>query len=249
MKHEAAVLLSAFLSALKAAQKKGRGAFHGMGLYGVAMAAGQPALGGFAPVAGTVGRAVDEKFRVAGAVGDACVAVARPGAVQAGTGSLAAQPGRGDARESFHAIMATARSEAAVARARREAGRAGLHLPARGVALEGRSFAPVAGVAGVAAGDLLRTPRGLGEAASGVRRGVSVHGAVAVAEAGAGVPGGDESESFTTVADHIPALAPHLDLERALENYFFRQSRLPPAGGAGFNPLLSPVWAGLKLPG
>lgn len=34
----------------------------------------------------------------------------------------------------------------------------------------------------------------------------------------------------------------------ALEGYFFRQSRLAPSGGAAFNPRLSPLWAGLKLP-
>ncbi|MDE2240511.1 MAG: hypothetical protein KGJ73_11385 [Rhodospirillales bacterium] len=35
----------------------------------------------------------------------------------------------------------------------------------------------------------------------------------------------------------------------ALEEYFFRQSRLAPSGGAAFDPRLSPLWAGLKLPG
>jgi hypothetical protein len=34
-----------------------------------------------------------------------------------------------------------------------------------------------------------------------------------------------------------------------VDDYVFRQSRLPPRGGAAFNPLLSPLWAGLKIPG
>ena len=47
----------------------------------------------------------------------------------------------------------------------------------------------------------------------------------------------------------IPGMFASAHIERALEDYFFRQSRLPPVGAAAFNPLLSPVWAGLKIPG
>ena len=38
------------------------------------------------------------------------------------------------------------------------------------------------------------------------------------------------------------------DFDDALEEYFFRQSRLAPSGGTAFDPRLSPLWAGLKLP-
>jgi hypothetical protein len=38
-------------------------------------------------------------------------------------------------------------------------------------------------------------------------------------------------------------------LERAMQDYFFQQSRRPPAGGAAFDPRLTPAWAGIKLPG
>ena len=41
----------------------------------------------------------------------------------------------------------------------------------------------------------------------------------------------------------------HADFGDALEEYFFQQSRLAPSGGAAFNPRLSPLWSGLKLPG
>lgn len=34
----------------------------------------------------------------------------------------------------------------------------------------------------------------------------------------------------------------------ALDDYFFRQSRLAPSGGVAFDPRLSPAWAGVKLP-
>ncbi|MBU6448064.1 MAG: hypothetical protein KGQ26_00410 [Rhodospirillales bacterium] len=39
------------------------------------------------------------------------------------------------------------------------------------------------------------------------------------------------------------------DFGDAIEEYFFRQSRLAPSGGAAFDPRQSPLWAGLKLPG
>ena len=38
------------------------------------------------------------------------------------------------------------------------------------------------------------------------------------------------------------------DFADALDDYFFRQSRLAPMGGTAFDPRLSPLWAGLKLP-
>jgi hypothetical protein len=41
---------------------------------------------------------------------------------------------------------------------------------------------------------------------------------------------------------------PGPDFADALDDYFFRQSRLAPTGGTAFDPRLSPLWAGLKLP-
>ncbi|MGE4481993.1 hypothetical protein [Acidocella sp.] len=40
-----------------------------------------------------------------------------------------------------------------------------------------------------------------------------------------------------------------MDMAEALDDYFFRQSRLAPMGGTAFDPRLSPLWAGMKLPG
>ena len=37
-----------------------------------------------------------------------------------------------------------------------------------------------------------------------------------------------------------------LDLHDALNDFFFRQSCLPPSTGAGFDPRLTPAWAGVK---
>jgi len=45
------------------------------------------------------------------------------------------------------------------------------------------------------------------------------------------------------------AAARQRDVARALESYFERQARLPPSSGAGFDPMLSPAWAGLQIPG
>jgi hypothetical protein len=38
------------------------------------------------------------------------------------------------------------------------------------------------------------------------------------------------------------------NLAHALDDYFNRQARLPPSGATAFDPRLTPVWAGLKLP-
>jgi hypothetical protein len=38
-------------------------------------------------------------------------------------------------------------------------------------------------------------------------------------------------------------------MQQAMEDYFFRQSRLPPSGATALDPSLTPVWAGMKLPG
>ena len=35
----------------------------------------------------------------------------------------------------------------------------------------------------------------------------------------------------------------------SIENYFFRKARLPPSGTTDFDPQITPVWAGIKLPG
>ncbi len=38
------------------------------------------------------------------------------------------------------------------------------------------------------------------------------------------------------------------DFDRAIQDFFMRQARLPPAGGMAFDPRLTPAWAGVKLP-
>lgn len=245
--HDVGAMTSEFRRALKAAAAKRSAAIHGMGLYDAALAAGRPGLGGVAPVAGVAGRLAAQKSRVVASVGEAGFAAAGLGGVQADAGALVARQS-GGAETSFRALVAQARHQAADGRARREADAAALHLPVRGAALAGRSFAPPPGGGGGAAGRL--SPARPGAAgAPGLRRRRSVHDAVSAAAAAAMEHGEAESQEFLAGADPAPAAVEPADIERALENYFFRQSRLPPAGGAGFNPLLSPAWAGLKIPG
>jgi hypothetical protein len=38
-------------------------------------------------------------------------------------------------------------------------------------------------------------------------------------------------------------------VRRAVENFFAEQVRLPPSGFGGFDPRLTPAWAGLQIPG
>jgi hypothetical protein len=267
-----AAALSEFRAVLSAVAAKDS-TIKGMGLYGVAMTVGRQALGGFAPVAGVAGPPTAQKSRVAGSVGEAGFVAARGAGSQADAGPPAVR-NVGGAQTSYRAVVAQARSQAAVGRARREAeGAMGwarrqaegvvLHLPGRGAALAGLSFAPPPGVRAVE-GHLFRSGIVGGNAPPGLLRPGSVHGAVSVAEAafagdgkagigaagnrrvGSGEAGGQQ---FAAAAASAPPVVAPADIERALESYFFRQSRLPPVGGAGFNPMLSPVWAGLKIPG
>ena len=235
-----------FRKVLKAVAATGSTGTRGMGLYDVAMAAGRPGLGGFAPVAGVAGRPVPQKSRAVASVGEAGFLATGQG-VSANIGALAARQ-EGAAETSYQAVVAQARQQATTGRARREAEAAVLHLPVRGAGLAGVSFAPPA-AGGTAGGGLLYPGAPGSVGAPGLRRRGGVHDAVSAAEAAATDHEGVESRQYVAGADPAPAVVAPADIERAVEDYFFRQSRLPPLGGAGFNPLLSPVWAGLKIPG
>lgn len=69
---------------------------------------------------------------------------------------------------------------------------------------------------------------------------MSAKGDVAMARA--------QSGSYEGATEQDGALSRKQDFEDMLDAYFLRQSRLPPAGGTGVNPKLSPLWAGLKIP-
>ena len=245
--HDVDAVMGAFRKALKAVAGAGSAGTRGVGLYDTAMAAGRPGLGGFAPVAGVAGRVMPQKSRAMASVGEAGFLATGQDGVPANAGALAARQ-EGGAETSYRAVVAQARQQAAAGRARREAEAVALHLPARGAGLAGMSFAPPAAGGAAGGGSLYPGVPGSVEA-SGLRRRGSVHDAVSVTEAAATDHEEVESQQFVAGANPAPAAVAPADIERAVEDYFFRQSRLPPLGGAGFNPLLSPVWAGLKIPG
>lgn len=218
----------------------------GMGLYSVALAAGQPELGGFAPIAGAAGRLMAQRPRVAALVGEAGFVAAGQGGAR--VDAVTARQGSGE-ETSYRVVVARARQQAMARRARREAEAAVLHLPVRGVGLAGVSFAPPPAGGGAAGGGALYPAMPGAVGAPGLRRRNSVHDAVSAAQADSTDNGVGETQEFMADAVLAPVGVVSADIERALEDYFFRQSRLPPVGAAGFNPLLSPVWAGLKIPG
>lgn len=56
---------------------------------------------------------------------------------------------------------------------------------------------------------------------------------------------GAEYKGPSFAGDMVPL---PINAAHELDDYFNRQARLPPSGAAAFDPLLTPVWAGLKLP-
>lgn len=239
-------MLGAFRKALQDTISKGNPARQEMGLYGVAMAAGRPVLGGFAPVAGVAGRPVSRKSGVVVPVGEPGSTAVGHAGVRADGGTPAARRGAG-ADTSWQAVVSQARHQAAAGQVRREVERAGLRLPASGAAAAGMSFAPALGRAAADGVSLYPAARNA-PVVPGLRRGGSVHGAVAAAEAAPPTQEGAADQPPATMRQPVLEAGAEFDIRRALEAYFFQQSRLPPAGAAGFNPSLSPVWAGLKIP-
>ncbi len=163
--------------------------------------------------------------------------------------------------EGFRAVLAAAAQEAAQSRTRRAREREGACLPPRGEEVARRAFAPVR----------RNVPAGPPDALRGQQAMEGPELALASARLPQTMPGwrgrGPISHAFATEAgrctepDAGPSemLRPPVarpagradceDLAQALRTYFFRQSRLPPAGGTGFDPRLTPSWAGVKIPG
>ncbi len=56
-----------------------------------------------------------------------------------------------------------------------------------------------------------------------------------------------KSETMTTEFTASNAMQ-QAQVEQALNNYWYQQSRLPPSGATAFDPRLTPAWAGMKLP-
>jgi hypothetical protein len=66
----------------------------------------------------------------------------------------------------------------------------------------------------------------------------------------AGAPGAEAGAGHVT-GPHSGTVNPlcETDLADALRTYFFRQSRMPLSSMTGFDPRVSPAWAGLPMPG
>ena len=243
------VVLGEFRAALTAAKEKRAVVRLEAKLHDLALAAGQPELGGFAPVAAAAKRQMELKRRVAVSPGEGRSIAAMHLAVPEDVPEREMPRAASDA-PSYRVAMAQARHEAAVARERRRAEREALHLPVRGRGVEKMSFAPYA-ADGVVGREALPPAKGRHALpVPGLRRGRGAQGAAAMAQEAPHDPGAaPESQHLEVRPVLAQETAAPLDIKRALDEYFFRQSRLPPNGGAGFNPLLSPIWAGLKIPG
>ena len=182
---------------------------------------------------------------------------------RAGLGDAAGLPGLprtpGAAPGSIHKIIAAAKAQTVQAKAQREAGRAALGLPARGVDLSKISFAPMprngaassparAGLAG------MHSPRGLLAAGDAGQGGESLlaaagqHAPQGLPPRRQPAPGGNGGALLHEGELVLAELSPFA-LGRAIENYFLLLTRRPPIGGAAFNTLVSPLFAGQALPG
>ncbi len=178
-----------------------------------------------------------------------------PNALAEGSGM-----GQGEALTGYHAVIAAAQT-----RAKRDAGRDAMLLPRLGGGFSGRSFAPI-GRNGAA--------NRFGPRAALREGGILDQFVATQATDGSGTPfsqtGTGHATPYATPSmlyprpqpqpsgnsaaalhgpQHMPADPSPFALELALNDYFFRQSRLPPSGTTAFDPRLTPAWAGLKLPG
>ncbi len=208
-----------------------------------------PQLPSVAPIPGRAGQRKTTLSPRAG-TGDAAglSGVSRPqGAAVSLTTS--GSTGQGTALAGYRKILADAQAQTAEARARREAGRTAMGLASHGGDLSGRSFAPVGGAGAVGRLAGHATPGGVVDQDQLAASPFPSHTAADALYPRPQPNSNDAADSALPGPQHSPGGLPPLALEQALNDYFFRQSRLPPNGGAAFNPYLSPLWAGLKLPG
>ncbi|WP_297369535.1 hypothetical protein [Acidocella sp.] len=182
-------------------------------------------------------------------------APANPSAAHTGAGSAVSVTG-------FRAVLAAAKTQAAKARAVRE-DRAGKHTAALQRASTGitRSFAPRSTpVRAHAPSPQAPNPASGPQAVFRPRPLLSAPVPVARDEPPSpppslpmATPVSSAVPSSAGLASSQPALAARyqqdIAFEQALDEYFLRLSRMPPAAAAAFDPRLSPRWVGLNLPG
>lgn len=248
--------LAAFRARLRAARPaKSRGdAVHGMAVH-----LGTQGIAGIAPV---LFRRVSRTARRVAGPGEGAGFVAGP-ARRLMTAEIVKPVSDAVPRQSqgFRAVLAAARQEAAQGRARREHERGADYLPPRRDEAEQRAFAPVRRNAPTGAPQMAGSHEALAQvsvrsasrilAGGWVGRGPSALPLATFAAVGRQAePGGAQGETLAPVtARRQVGREEGPDLAQALRTYFFRRSRLPPAGGTGFDPRLTPAWAGVKIPG
>lgn len=247
--------LGEFRARLRAASGKSG---QGMTIQGLAVAIGALGIAGFAPV---LSRRMPRPARREAAAGGGLPLSPSPAREVVPTETGKRVPGLLVPQKGFREVLAAARQEAAQASARRASERVAAYLPPGSGDAPCRAFAPVLRYEQVGAPGMPRGGEAMGAAvfalpASRVPKampGWRGRGAVPLAAAnmagrGAG-PDAAASEPPAPVMARPAAGVAGEDLAQALRAYFFRQSRLPPAGGTGFDPRLTPAWAGVKIPG
>ncbi len=174
-----------------------------------------------------------------------------PNALAEGSGM-----GQGEALTGHRAVIAAAHAQAAETRAKRDAGRGSLLSPRLGGGFSGRSFAPIGHNGAANRFGPRAALREGGIADQFVATQATDGGGHATPDATSGTlyprpqpqPNGNSAAALNGPR-HAPAPPSPFALEQALNDYFSRQSRLPPSGTTAFDPRLTPAWAGLKLPG
>lgn len=163
--------------------------------------------------------------------------------------------------QGFRVVLEAARQEAAQVRARCEHERVADYLPSQRAQVAQRAFAPVGPHAPTVMPRVVMREPGLLAAPAFAQPG-RVHALAAgrgkhglrtlpleVASSVAHESVEAKSENLTPAARQPAGRENTAELGQALRAYFFRQSRLPPSGGTGFDPRLTPLWAGVKIPG
>jgi len=260
--------LGEFRARLRAASGKSG---QGMTIQGFAVAIGALGIAGFAPV---LSRRMPRPARREAAAGGGLPLSPSPAREVVPTETGKRVPGLLVPQKGFREVLAAARQEAAQASARRASERVAAYLPPGSGDAPCRAFAPVLRYEQVGAPGMPRGGEAMGAAvfalpasrvpkampgwrgrgavplaaANMAGRGAAPLAAANVAGRGAG-PDAAANEPPAPVMARPAAGAAGEDLAQALRAYFFRQSRLPPAGGTGFDPRLTPAWAGVKIPG
>jgi len=225
----------------------------------VALGLGRAGLGGFAPGVVRGGTAVRKRVRQSAEVASAAFvsSVTRGGGAAAFHVARAASHRELGVVAPHRAILAVAKTAAVARRAAPAAG--AVRVASRVAGGEIRGLAPVA-VAPVAVCAPVRGAAAPGASfgrplAAALGGGLAGSGASSVPEAsemlhpaGAWAGTGRETRGAAVPSSAAPAVGA-FDFDGAMDDYFFRVSRMPLSGTPAFDPRLTPIWPGMKIGG